>query len=187
MVQTVMEAVCVLLGQPATWDSAKKVLGQNDFMDQMINYDKDHIDGRTIKALKKYIDNPDFQPEVIGKVSKAAKGLCMWCRAMSIYAAVVKEVAPKKAALKAADEKLASAQTVLDAKSAELALTDERVSALEAKLELAEKDEEELHATVKQCEDRLSRASRLTSALGKLAPTPSIYGEREEGGERECV
>lgn len=166
MVQTVMEAVCVLLGQPATWDSAKKVLGQNDFMDQMINYDKDHIDGRTIKALKKYIENPDFQPEVIGKVSKAAKGLCMWCHAMNIYATVVKEVAPKKAALKAADEKLASAQAVLDAKSAELALTDERVSALEAKLELAEKDEEELHATVKQCEDRLSRASRLTSALG---------------------
>lgn len=166
LVQTVMEAVCVLLHQPPTWDCAKKVLGQSDFMDQMLNYDKDNIEMRTIKSLKKYMENPEFQPEVVGKVSKAAKGLCMWCRAMNIYAAVVKEVAPKKARLKEADDKLASAQAVLDTKTAELALTDDRVAVLEAKLELAKKDEEEIKSTARQCEDRLSRASRLTAALG---------------------
>jgi hypothetical protein len=37
-----------------------------------------------------YIDNPDFQPDKIITVSKAAYGLCAWVRAMEAYDRVVK-------------------------------------------------------------------------------------------------
>ena len=46
--------------------------------------------------------NPDFTPDSVGKVSGAARGLCLWVRAMETYGHVAKEVAPKKAKLKAA-------------------------------------------------------------------------------------
>ena len=36
------------------------------------------------------------------QASKAAMGLCSWCRAMEVYHRVAKVVAPKRAALKVA-------------------------------------------------------------------------------------
>ena len=33
-------------------------------------------------ALDQYTLNPQFQPEIVGAVSRAAKSLCMWCRAI---------------------------------------------------------------------------------------------------------
>jgi dynein heavy chain len=41
-------------------------------------------------APQAYIDNPDFQPDKIITVSKAAYGLCAWVRAMEAYDRVVK-------------------------------------------------------------------------------------------------
>ncbi len=46
--------------------------------------------------------NPDFTPDNIGRVSGAARGLCLWVRAMETYGHVAKDVAPKRAKLKAA-------------------------------------------------------------------------------------
>eukprot|EP00961_Rhodomonas_salina_P066535 893830-Rhodomonas_salina.1 len=72
-----MEAVCVLLGHKADWDAAKKLLGMSDFMEQLITYDKDNMDPKRVKLLQKYTSLPEFTPENVGKVSGAAKGLCM--------------------------------------------------------------------------------------------------------------
>ena len=52
-VKMTMEAVCILLGQKPEWDTAKKVLSMGDFMDQLVNYDKDNIDPKRIKQLQK--------------------------------------------------------------------------------------------------------------------------------------
>eukprot|EP00960_Hanusia_phi_P045304 757154-Hanusia_phi.AAC.1 len=72
----------------------------------LIDYDKDNIPVETIKKIKTYTTNPDFNPEVIIKVkfaagscrvcvialqvSKAATGLCKWVRAMEVYDNVAK-------------------------------------------------------------------------------------------------
>ena len=92
-----MEAVCILLGHKPDWDSAKKLLGMPDFMEQLVKYDKDNIDPKKIKQLQKYVTKEDFNPTDVGKVSNAAKGLCMWCCAMDTYNRVAKDVEPKKA------------------------------------------------------------------------------------------
>eukprot|EP00961_Rhodomonas_salina_P038056 511646-Rhodomonas_salina.1 len=166
LVQVVMEAVCTLLHQPASWESAKRVLGQTDFMDQLLTLDKDNIDNKVIRSLKRYIDNPDFNPETVGTVSKAAKGLCMWCRAIDVYAAVAREVEPKKARLREADAELASAEATLGEKRAELDEVQARVAALEVRLEEAERDQRDMQAQADLCQARMDRAGRLTSALG---------------------
>lgn len=50
-----------------------------------------------LKKLVKYVENPKFVPEVVEKVSKAAKSLCMWVLAIHLYATVFRTVQPKKA------------------------------------------------------------------------------------------
>lgn len=62
---------------------------------------------KIVAEIKKdYVENPDFNPEIIAKASKAAEGMCRWIFAMITYDRVAKVVAPKKAALAEAEEKL---------------------------------------------------------------------------------
>lgn len=62
-----------------SWKNAKVVMGAVDkFLDQLINYDKDHIPPECQKAVQPYLDNPEFEPEFIRNKSLAAAGLCSW-------------------------------------------------------------------------------------------------------------
>ncbi|XP_035826580.1 dynein heavy chain 6, axonemal [Aplysia californica] len=96
LVQTVMEAVAILLGQKTDWASCKGMLGDSNFLKRLAEYDKDNIPEAKLKKLKKYIANPKFHPEVVEKVSKACKSMVMWVRAMDLYSAVFKTVEPKR-------------------------------------------------------------------------------------------
>ena len=53
-------------------------------------FDKDNISDATIKKLKKYVDDPQYTPETVGRQSRAAMSLCMWTRAMDVYNRVAK-------------------------------------------------------------------------------------------------
>uniref|UniRef100_A0A8D3AZ06 Dynein, axonemal, heavy chain 6 n=1 Tax=Scophthalmus maximus TaxID=52904 RepID=A0A8D3AZ06_SCOMX len=113
LVMTVMEAICILLNckssQTSTglsvpdWPSAKQVLGDSYFLKRLMDYDKENIKPQILQKLQKYINNADFIPEKVEKVSRACKSMCMWVRAMNLYSRVLKEVGPKR-------EKLALAQ-----------------------------------------------------------------------------
>ena len=54
-------------------------------------------------------------------MSGAARGLCLWVRAMETYGTVARDVAPKRAKLKAAQDNLAKKQTALAAAQQQLA------------------------------------------------------------------
>uniref|UniRef100_A0A673LCZ7 Dynein heavy chain coiled coil stalk domain-containing protein n=1 Tax=Sinocyclocheilus rhinocerous TaxID=307959 RepID=A0A673LCZ7_9TELE len=103
LVMTVMEAVCILLNNKTDWASAKQLLGDDNFLKKLMEYDKDNIKPQKLQKLQKCITNPDFAPDEVEKVSKACKSMCMWVRAMDLYSRVLKEVGPKP-------EKLATAQ-----------------------------------------------------------------------------
>eukprot|EP00960_Hanusia_phi_P070417 767305-Hanusia_phi.AAC.13 len=166
LVQTTMEAVCVLLGRKADWENSKKLLGESDFIQKLMNYEKDNIDPKRLKSLAKYISMEDFNPDSVGKVSKAARGLCMWCRAMDVYARVAKEVEPKRIKLAEANAQLDSAMEALNEKKANLRSVQEKVEELEKQLNEALTEKKNLADQAALCEARLSRAGKLTSALG---------------------
>lgn len=42
-------------------------------MSANVDFDKDNIDERRLGKLQKYIDNPDFTAEKVGKVSVACR------------------------------------------------------------------------------------------------------------------
>ena len=71
--------------------------------------------------------------QVVGKVSLAAKGLCLWVRAMETYGTVAKDVAPKRNKLKTAQDNLAKKQTALAAAQTQLAEVLAKVQALKVR------------------------------------------------------
>ena len=167
MVQVVMEAVCLLLGRGTDWKSAKALLGDMTFMDQLKNYDKDHIKKKIIKKIntKKYVKNPKMTPDAIGKVSSAAKSLCMWVHAMSVYDRVAKTVGPKKKLLEKMNKQLAEANASKDKKEAELKEILDKVAALEKTLNETLTEKKQLEDDTALTQGRLKRAEKLTVGL----------------------
>jgi dynein heavy chain len=91
LVQYVMESVCILLQAPdVKWSTSKQLLGDPKFLSRLVFYDKDHIPEAVLRKLKKYTDNPQFDPNAVAKHSVAAKSLCMWVRSIEVYSEVYK-------------------------------------------------------------------------------------------------
>jgi len=48
------------------------------FLDSLINYDKEHIHENCLRAARQYMADKDFNPDEVRKISFAAAGLCAW-------------------------------------------------------------------------------------------------------------
>lgn len=63
--------------RPPTWDDAKKSLGDPNFMQKLMEFDKDKLDDGVLKKIGKFTSNPDFVPDTIGKVGGCGmQGVC---------------------------------------------------------------------------------------------------------------
>jgi len=88
-------------------------VGNPDFIKQLVNFDKDNISDRVLKKIGTYVVQGDFQPDIVGRVSSAAKSLCMWVRAMELYGRIYRVVEPKRQRLYAAESTLREKQAML--------------------------------------------------------------------------
>ena len=165
MVQTVLEAVCILLGAKPDWPTAKALLGDSNFLKNLYTYDKDNIPEIKLKKVKPYIDNPEFIPEEVVKVSKACRSMCLWVRAIDIYARVFKEVEPKKAKLKQAEDELKIVLSELKVKQDKLSEVENQIKELQNQYETSVSEKKKLEHGMMQTSSRLKRASKLTTAL----------------------
>ncbi|XP_026131005.1 dynein heavy chain 1, axonemal isoform X1 [Carassius auratus] len=179
-VKLVIEAVCILkgikpkkvagekLGEKVDdyWDAGKSILQDpGKFLDSLFKYDKENIPDSVIKQVQPYIDNPEFQPESIAKVSKACTSICQWVRAMHVYHFVARAVEPKRQALQEAQEDLDVTQRILDDAKEKLAAVEEGIATLQAKYHECLTKRDELDAKCQLCENRLIRADKLIGGL----------------------
>lgn len=72
------------------------------------------------ELMNRYLANPAFAPSLIAKISKAAFGLCSWVGAIEAYDRAAKIVAPKVAALRAAEAEYNEVMAQLAIKQANL-------------------------------------------------------------------
>lgn len=137
---------------PDYWEPAKQQLlvDPGKFMDMLIHYDKDNIPEAVIKKIRPYIDMENFTPAAIAKVSKACTSICLWCRAMYKYHTVALGVAPKRAALKGAQDKLANTMKELAEAQATLKAVQEKIATLEKNFADATKKKQDLADEVRQ-------------------------------------
>ncbi|XP_072521546.1 dynein axonemal heavy chain 1 [Salminus brasiliensis] len=179
-VKLVIEAVCIMKGikpkkvageKPGTkvddyWEPGKGLLQDpGKFLESLFKFDKDNIPDSVIKLVQPYIDNEEFQPASIAKVSKACTSICQWVRAMHVYHFVARAVEPKRQALAEAQKDLAVTQRILDEAKKKLAAVEEGIATLQAKYHdcLAKRDE--LDSKCQLCEGRLVRADKLIGGL----------------------
>ena len=85
----------------------------DQFLDTLINFDKENIKDANLQAIKPYLANPQFEPEFIRSKSFAAAGLCAWAINIVKFYEVFCDVEPKRKALAAANAELAAAQEKL--------------------------------------------------------------------------
>uniref|UniRef100_A0A6I8PQA7 Dynein axonemal heavy chain 1 n=1 Tax=Ornithorhynchus anatinus TaxID=9258 RepID=A0A6I8PQA7_ORNAN len=179
-VKLVIETVCIMKGvkpkklpgeKPGTkiedyWEPGRILLQDpGRFLDSLFKYDKDNIPDTVIRAIQPYIDNDEFQPAAIAKVSKACTSICQWVRAMHKYHFVAKGVAPKRQALREAQEDLAVTQKDLDIANQRLRDVEDGIKVLQTKYRDCVSKKEELELKCAQCEQRLNRADKLINGL----------------------
>ncbi|XP_076846923.1 dynein axonemal heavy chain 1 isoform X2 [Brachyhypopomus gauderio] len=179
-VKLVIEAVCIMKGikpkkvageKPGTkvddyWEPGKALLQDpGRFLESLFKFDKDNIPDSVIKLVQPYIDNEEFQPTSIAKVSKACTSICQWVRAMHVYHFVARAVEPKRQALAEAREDLAVTQKILDDAKEKLAAVEEGITTLQARYHECLTKRDELNSRCQLCESRLVRADKLTGGL----------------------
>ena len=166
-VEMVLECVMVFLKKPAKWADAKAELGNPSFLTMLKEYDKDaNLNDAMINKVSKWTSRAEFEPDVVGKQSGAAKSLCMWCRAMVVYGRVAKNVAPKKAKLQAAMDTLKKKRAQLQAAQDELQAVTDKMMKLKAAYDESNSTKERLVAESAELEAKLDRAQRLVGGLG---------------------
>lgn len=84
LVEMVLKAVCLILGEKESWDDAKKkILTRLDILDVLSSFKAATLTEKQIKKLKdNYLTDPDFEPEKVKNQSLAAKSLCIWVGAV---------------------------------------------------------------------------------------------------------
>jgi dynein heavy chain, axonemal len=127
------------LGQPPPdqqgyFDLAKKVLLKDPtkFLESMIKYDKENIKEKTVKAVRNIIDNPSFSLEDIRKANSAMEGICKWAMAMMKYYDLLKIVNPMRERNEQMSQELAIVRRDLAEKKAKLKAVEDRLAELEA-------------------------------------------------------
>ena len=96
------------------------MLSDANFLKRLVEYDRDSITDGMLRQIARVIGDPNFTPDAVAKQSKAAQSMCLWVRAMHMYAKVAQLVAPKRARLHEAEESLELMNSHLQAKQAQL-------------------------------------------------------------------
>ena len=178
----VMEAVCIMLSvtperipdpnDPSRkidewWSSSKRLLGESSMLNQLSNYDKDHMDIKIMTKIRtEYIDNPLFDEESLSKISLAATGLCLWVRAMECYDRAYRIVVPKRLSLEEASEALLEQEEMLEVLRDELKIIEKDLKALTNKQEKSLKKMQLLIIEEESCRLQLIRAEEILLSLG---------------------
>uniref|UniRef100_A0A8C5V6J6 Dynein axonemal heavy chain 2 n=1 Tax=Microcebus murinus TaxID=30608 RepID=A0A8C5V6J6_MICMU len=164
-VEMVMQAVMILRGNEPTWAEAKRQLGEQNFIKSLIHFDKDNISDKVLKKIGAYCAQPDFQPDIIGRVSLAAKSLCMWVRAMELYGRLYRVVEPKRIRMNAALAQLQEKQAALAEAQEKLREVAEKLEMLKKQYDEKLAQKEELRKKSEEMEMKLERAGMLVSGL----------------------
>ncbi|XP_006899240.1 PREDICTED: dynein heavy chain 2, axonemal [Elephantulus edwardii] len=183
-VEIVMQAVMILRGNEPTWAEAKRQLGEQNFIKSLIHFDKDNISDKVLKKIGAYCAQPDFQPDIIGRVSLAAKSLCMWVRAMELYGRLYRVVEPKRARLNAALGQLQEKQAALAEAQEKLREVAEKLEMLKKQYDEKLTQKEELRKKSEEMKVKLERAGMLVSGLAgeKARWEETVKGLEEDLG-----
>jgi len=171
--------VCTFL-HDSYHEYAVKDLDMN-FLKNILDFaanEKDNINDETCELLEPYLrmdPNPvrnwgpwpfkALDPDLAGKASMAAAGLCKFVGAMVQYHGAAKIVKPKMDALKVAEARLSKAMAELEAAEGELKKVLDEVAELDAELQQAQNKMNALKEDADAMQRKMEAANRLLLGL----------------------
>ncbi|XP_047143157.1 dynein beta chain, ciliary isoform X1 [Hydra vulgaris] len=171
-VVSVTSAVMVLLApdgkvpKDRSWKAAKVMMGKVDqFLDQLINYNKENIHENCLKAVQPYLDDPQFNADFIRAKSGAAAGLCAWVVNIVTFYRVFCDVEPKRKALAQANSDLAVAEEKLSKIKAKIKELDANLAELTASFEQATSAKLRCQKEAERTSKTIELANRLVGGL----------------------
>ncbi|KAM4583530.1 dynein heavy chain domain-containing protein 1 [Odontesthes bonariensis] len=78
----IMDAICLLFNRPLGWESAKQLLGQSNFFQELEFFDRGRLTEERLQQLGQIVHSPQFVPDSVREVSKACESLCRWVQAV---------------------------------------------------------------------------------------------------------
>eukprot|EP00736_Rhodelphis_marinus_P001164 Rmarinus@m.23243 len=141
-----------------SWEAAKKMMVDVDFLSQLRQYPRDTITDETCELLQPYLEQPDFNSQDATKVSGNIGGLCSWVRALVHYHHIVKAIEPKQRRVEQAIEDLNAAR-------ARLQEAEDEVVRLQGELDdMITTHDNEMETKMRLQEDRELTRRRLDNA-----------------------
>jgi dynein heavy chain len=128
--------------------------------------DADEIPAQNFRANKDTLAEETFTPEIIAGKSACAGGLCDFIINITAYYNVVVSVEPKKIAVAEAKATLAEATEKKEKVDALVADLNAKLAVLQESYDSAMNEKETAMREAQRCENKLSLANRLVSALG---------------------
>uniref|UniRef100_A0A8D0L2M4 Dynein axonemal heavy chain 11 n=1 Tax=Sphenodon punctatus TaxID=8508 RepID=A0A8D0L2M4_SPHPU len=192
VVTNVTAAVLVLLSpggkipKDRSWKSAKMYMSKvDDFLQNLINFDKEHISEATVKAVKEdYLSDPEFNPDFIRTKSSAAAGLCAWVINIIKFHEVYCEVDLKRQSLIQANADLIIAAEKLEIIRKKLEELDTNLAALTTAFERATAEKIRCQEEVNRTNKTIELANRLVKGLEsenvRWAQSVAQYHEQEK-------
>ncbi|KAJ8945230.1 hypothetical protein NQ318_011210 [Aromia moschata] len=148
------------------WKEAKVMMAKVDqFLSDLVNYDKDNIQPDVVKAVQEYTKMADFSPEKIFAKSAAAAGLCSWVINILKYYDVFVVVEPKRRALSQANKDLSEARGKLQELNEKLNALEKQLGSLRAEFEEATNAKLKVQAEADATATMIDLANRLVNGL----------------------
>ncbi|XP_065180851.1 dynein beta chain, ciliary-like [Sycon ciliatum] len=181
IVVEVSSAVMVLMAKPnkipkdRSWKAAKIMMAKVDqFLSDLIHFDKENIHESNLKAIDPYLANKDFNDTFVRGKSFAAAGLCAWAVNIVSFYRVFCDVEPKRKALAAANQQLTEAQDKLAKIKKKIKQLDDNLAELTSKFEEATAAKVKCQQEADATNLTISLANRL---VGGLASEKVRWGE----------
>uniref|UniRef100_A0A4X1SNS1 Dynein axonemal heavy chain 9 n=1 Tax=Sus scrofa TaxID=9823 RepID=A0A4X1SNS1_PIG len=149
-----------------SWKATRVTMAKVDsFLESLIHFDKENIHENCLRAIRPYLQDPEFNPEFVATKSSAAAGLCSWVINIVRFYEVFCDVEPKRQALSKATSDLTAAQEKLAAVKAKIAHLNENLAKLTAKFEKATADKLKCQQEAEVTAGTISLANRLVGGL----------------------
>lgn len=137
----------------------------DQFLFDLINFDKEHIQPSTIKDIKPFLDNPEFEPGNIRNKSDAAGGMCEWVININKFYEVFLIVGPKQQALRDAQSELKAANDKLDKLNSMINHLEELMSGIQAEFDRAIAEKQKYQDEADKTALKIDLAHRLVAGL----------------------
>jgi dynein heavy chain len=145
------------------------ILADTRFLQMITTFsqkEKDFINDETVELMAPYLQLEGFNPFTARNASRAAEGLCTWCRAMIDYNEASKIVKPKLEALRLAEARLQDAERDLFKAEMRLKACMDILGGLQQDFDKQLATKRAIEENARNTRKRMEQATSLISGLG---------------------